>query len=550
MDVEDQLSRSLRHRSGPRVTGVDDARPLDSLSRLVVSAARRAPDGPALIDLERTATWGEIERTTRRLAAELVGAGIGRGDRVAVARLRSAESFEAVHAILRAGAVVVPIDPLGAVDRNRSILADAGVRAVVGDVRTVSALDPWSTTSRPLGPVVVTGAIEDDRMTAWSDVVDDRAALPDVDELPVSRGEDPAYLIYTSGSTGQPKGILHSHASGLAYGRRAVEMHDLRSTDRLAGTSPLHFDMSTMELYAMPLVGGTVVVMGEAHVRFPASLVARSAEQRVTVWYAVPYLLRQISERGALDRHDLSELRSVIYAGEPFPPAALADLMQQLPGVTITNAYGPAETNVCTLQHLDGAPDGVDEIPIGRPTPDHLARVVTEDGVEADPGEIGELWIAGSTLMDGYWNRPDLTDASIVECADGRRWYRTGDLVDRDAGGLLRFRGRRDHQVKIRGVRLELEAVESALVDAPDVVHAVVGAAVGEGQPARLTAAVILRDGEELDVPALRRWCAERVPPEGVPEHIVAWTTFPETASGKIDRRTVRDELARHAEVS
>ena len=511
---------------------------MGTLAELVPRAAASAPDAVGLVGLDAELTWREIERRTAGLAATLVEAGIRPGDRVAVARRKGHESIEAVHGILRAGALVVPIDPLAPPAAARQVLADAAVRAVVGDARTLRALDPWSAVDE-LAVVVAGGAPEDPRAVGWETAVGERPATA----LPAVAPDDAAYIIYTSGSTGRPKGIVHTHRSALAYAARAVSEYELGPADRLAGMNPLHFDMSTLELYAAPLAGATVVVMSEPHLQFPASLTQRSAELGVTMWYAVPFLLRSVVERGGLDRRPLPTLRMVLYGGEPYPGASLRRLMEALPGTRVVNVYGPAEVNACTHHHLPDAAAVGDDVPIGRPWEGAEVRVVGEDGHDVPPDQPGELWVSTPTVMDRYWGLDGLTSQRLHPRTDRPPWYATGDIVVQDAEGTLWFRGRRDHQVKIRGVRLELEAVEGVLTDAPAVVHAVAGPLGPPGETSHIVAAVVLRDGAEPDTEGLRRWCAARLPSVAVPYTIRYQSHMPATASGKIDRVKVRAEL-------
>ena len=509
------------------------------LTDLIPAVAARTPDGVGLVGLGTRLAWSEIEAHTASLAAALLDAGVERGDRVAVARRKSHESFEAVHGILRAGAVVVPIDPLAPPAAARHVLRDAGVRAVVGDTRTIAALDPWTAVEHPLATVVATQATSDGRVASW-DAVTQRAASR---QLPTIEPDDRAYIIYTSGSTGRPKGIVHTHRSALAYAVRAVAQYALTPDDRVAGMNPLHFDMSTLELYAAPLAGSTVVVMSEPHLQFPASLTERSAEHGVTVWYTVPFLLRSVVERGSLERRPLPSLRAVLYGGEPYPGASLRRLMAALPGVEVVNVYGPAEVNACTHHHIRAASDVLDDVPIGRPWDGAELRVVDDEGADVEPGQPGELWVSTPTVMSGYWELDELTTARLHPRAEAPAWYATGDIVVGDADGTLWFRGRRDHQVKVRGVRLELEAIEGVLTDAPGVVHAVAGPSGPSGDASHIVAAVVLRAGAARDTAALRQWCAARLPSVAVPRRIEFRCDMPTTPSGKIDRSAVRDAL-------
>ncbi len=512
------------------------------LAALVPAAAEQWPEELAIIGDSERLTWSDVNRRTRRVAAALVDVGVAVGDRVAVARPKNNQSFEAVHAILRAGAVVVPIDPLAPPAVARQILADADVVALIGDMRTIGPLDPWTSSDSELRCVIATGSGGDDRVLAWDAVVGgehlDAVALPEVD------ADGVAYIIYTSGSTGRPKGIVHTHRSGLAYAVNAAASHELSPSDRVAGMSPLHFDMSTFELYAAPLAGSCVVTMSEPLLRFVASFTERSEREGVTIWYTVPFFLRQVTDRGAVDQRDLRRLRLVMYGGEPYPPGALRALMELLPRVEVSNIYGPAEVNECAFHTVDEPPADDEPLPIGRPWNGATVRVVDETGADVALGTPGELLVSATTAMREYWRQPDLTESRLHARADGPPWYATGDIVTQDADGLLWFHGRRDHQVKVRGIRLELEAIESVLTDAPGVAHAVAGPVGPSGDAAHIAAVVVALDELPIDVDAIRQWCVERLPSVAVPHDISVSPGFPATASGKIDRARVRAELS------
>ncbi len=510
-----------------------------TLSSLLVDAASAQPDNEALVGLSDRQTWATYERATAAIAGRLLASGVRAGDRVAIGFTKDTRSYLAVHGVLRAGAVVVPIDPLSPPTVARAVIEDAEVAAVCCDERTYRRLDPWSIDPLDLRLALVDGQ-QDERTASWADAL----AVPGVEHLPSVRADDPAYLIYTSGSTGRPKGILHTHASAMAYAERAVEAHGLQPHDRIGGMSPFHFDMSTLELYAAPLAGAATVVFGEAHLRMPASFTARSAAERVSVWYTVPAFLRQVVERGAVETRDLGSLRLVMYGGEPYSGGALAELVAMLPGVAIDNVYGPAEVNECTFWHLDASVGPGIDVPIGRAWRDVELMVVDDGGRAVPPGTPGELWVSAPTVMAGYWGRADLSARSLHPRDNAPPWYATGDVVVADADGVFWFKGRKDHQVKVRGVRVELEAVELVLTDAPEVLHAVVGAAPTPVAATHLVAAVVVRDGATFDADALRHHCAARLPAQAVPREIQVWPSFPTTATSKIDRRSVRIGLA------
>lgn len=503
-----------------------------TLDHLLPWAARHFPTSGAITASGAFLPWPEVDGQTAALARRLADAGVGGGDRVAVLHPKSLRSFQAMHAAIRIGAIAVPLDPLGAVAGIEAVLDQVGPAVIVGNDDTLPRLAGRWLARNPTPTI------------ALPPVGEPLEVRPNLEDLPAPiEPTAPAYLIFTSGSTGRPKGILHTHRSAMAYATEAVRRHQMDESTRLAGIPPLHFDMSTLELYAAPLAGATIVDIGEAELRFPATLTQRFERDRVTHLYAVPFLLRQIQERGGLDERQLDSLVHISYGGETFPPGALAELMRCLPQATVLNVYGPAEVNAVMSHQQDGPPETDAEVPLGDCWEGVDLCVVDEDGREVSVGTKGELWISAPTCMTGYWNEAELTDRSFVSRGAGLApWYRSGDVVVGSPDGSLRFLGRRDSQVKVRGVRLELEAIEAVLTDAPGVEHAVAGL-TDDGDDVHLVAEVVLRPGAALDERAVRRWCATRLPAVAIPEQVVAVDHFPTTASGKIDKRTVRSSL-------
>lgn len=508
------------------------------LSHLVAGAAERDPTGPALIGPDVTLDHQTVATRVAQLSTALRSEGIRPGDRVAVFAPKSVETFVAMHAALHAGAIAVPIDPLAPPPILDALAAELRPRAVVVAATTASR---WPDRSA----LLIGGGDRDGGGRPhldWDDVAE-------VDPLgPADRlGADPAYIISTSGSTGRPKSIVHTHASGLRYAELAASCYDLRPEDRMANVAPFHFDQSTFELYAAPLAGAAAVLVPEVMLRFPASVSELLEREGVTTWYSVPTILRQLHQRGALDRRDLRSLRWVLFGGELYPATELRELMAAIPSARFSNVYGPAEVNQCTFHHLDGPPRDDRAIPIGRAWSDTELRLVDDDGTVIEGPGRGELHVRTSTAMVGYWNRPDLDARAFAdERGEGgltRRWYRTGDVVERDADGVLTFVGRIDRQVKVRGVRVELEAIETAL-DAIEGVTA--SAAIRLDDPDTPLVGIVQTsqiDDAEVVLHALR----SSLPPGAVPDRIVLVDALPRTASGKID--AVGAAALVHAEV-
>jgi amino acid adenylation domain-containing protein len=495
----------------------------------------------ALTDATTSLSWGEYVDLVARTAGALLAVGVEPGDRVGVHLTKSVHSFVAVHGVLRAGAVMVPVDPLAPVDHAAGVLADAGVDVLISDARP-AVLAPLVDQASPSTLVLPKATSVPDTATGVTTVV--IAADIDVAEpapRPSCDPEDAAYIIYTSGSTGRPKGIVHSHRSALAYAIAGAEAYGLRPDDRLVNIAPLHFDQSTFELYSAPLVAATVIVVPDPVLRFPASVASLVEAERATVWYSVPHLLVQMVARGAIGDRDLSSLRWILFGGEAFPPGQLAALMRLVPSARLSNVYGPAEVNQCTRYDLDVPPVGDAPIPIGRAWPAARLRIVATEaplgsGPEVPSGEPGVLLVASDTMMSGYWGRNDLTAASIVHDDEGTRWYVTGDLVVENASGDLVFLGRVDNQVKLRGHRIELEAIDVVLGDV-DGVEAATVVVVRRPDADDTLVALVVADGDaEAVVERARTELRRRLPRYAVPAEVRVVERLPRTSSGKVDR--------------
>ncbi|WP_170422296.1 amino acid adenylation domain-containing protein [Ruegeria arenilitoris] len=474
--------------------------------------AQTAPDAAAVQMLGRATTYAELDRHVDKIARALLDRGIGRGDRVVICSIKSVETIASIYAILRVGGTYVPIDPAAPVDRALAQLSAASPKMVLTDTARLPKFSD-------AGPEVQLFDIS-------QPLPDDPRVLP----IPQRGEQDPAYILMTSGTTGTPKGIVHTHKSGLAYAKMAADLCGLRASDRVSHHTPVHFDMSIFDIFSTAQAGACAVIIPEMHAKLPASLSELTEHEKITVWYSVPYALIQMVERGALDSRDLGGLRVVMFAGEKMPPAALKAFSQHTPNATFLNAYGPTETNHCTTAKLAHADlDGTSPIPIGHPDAGVTARI----GTEAEDAETGELLIAADQVMLEYWNAPNLTDASFCTLPDThgvtRRFYRTGDIVRRVPDKGLILIGRKDRQIKLRGFRIELDEVELALVNAPTVTEAV---------------AVVLSDeihafvtgGTPEDVVDVRSHIESILPRYAVPHHITWLADMPRTSTGKIDR--------------
>jgi amino acid adenylation domain-containing protein len=510
------------------------------LSHAIDQAAERDPDREAVRCSGSGLTYAELVRRSDQVARVLREHGARRGDRIGIYMNKSLESAVSVYGAMKAGAAYVPLDPFAPPARVSYVLRDCGIRHLLTAPDKADSLEKILPEA-PDVTCVVGASVPAGSGISWEEVF--RAPHAPLSGATITE-QDLAYILYTSGSTGVPKGIMHTHRSGLSFAEWAADEYALRPADRLSNHAPLHFDLSTFDLFAGHIVGATTVIIPEGLTKFPASLSKLMQDERLSVWYSVPFALIQLLLRGQLEARDLSTLRWVLFAGEPFPTKHLRAIMQLLPTARFSNLYGPTETNVCTYYHVDVAPEEDQAVPIGRPCANVEDLVVDGDDRPAAPGEVGELLIRGGVVMRGYWGQPEKTSRGLyrrpVSGASDDVFYRTGDLVQQGADGHYRYLGRKDRQIKTRGYRVELDEIEVALL-AHDAVEEGAVYAVPDGQGSHLIeAAVIPRPGMELTSDQVVAHLAARLPPYALPVRITITEEFPRTSTGKINRRELQ----------
>jgi amino acid adenylation domain-containing protein len=481
----------------------DTARPRAArcAHELFTAQAAQTPDAPAVISGCATFSYREIDRRSNQVAHWLRGRGVTTATRVGIAIEESADKAVAVLAVLKAGAACVPLDPSYPRERLEFMQRDAGVTVVLGR-EGFSAAD-----GAPDGPL------------------DGGASLDDL-----------IYVLYTSGSTGRPKGVAlpHRALSNLV----AWHADTLPAARRTLQFSPLAFDASFHELFAA-WAGGGAVVMADPRARIDMRLLAQVIDTQAVDKVILPVVvLHQLAEAVADEPGALVTLRDVMATGERLRiTPAVVRLFTRLGECRLHNHYGPSETHVVTAHTLTGAPAAWPVLPpIGRPIDNTRVYVVDAAGRPAPLGVAGELLVGGDMLARGYLERPALTAARFVphpfDGEVGGRLYRTGDLARWRSDGTLAFLGRIDHQLKIRGFRVEPGEVEAILCEHPRVRHAAV---VAHGD--RLVAYLVL-DGD-AGASELRDFAARRLPDYMVPAAFTAIPALPRTPSGKIDPRAL-----------
>jgi amino acid adenylation domain-containing protein len=504
---------------------------------LLAGAAEREPDRVAIVDGSRNMTYAELERESNALAHALLDHGVARGDRVGIFLDKSPEALIGIYGVLKAAATYVPLDDQAPARRLAYIARDAGIRCLVTSSARAAEWPRLIAEGAPLQTLVVAGDADVEHAglhaVPWRELAGYPVSAPAVTADP----DDLAYILYTSGSTGEPKGVMLSHLNGLAFVDWAARTVAVGPQDRLSSHAPLHFDLSTFDLFAAAWGAAAVVLVPREASVFPIELTAFIRDSQITVWYSVPSILTLLVLHGGLEGTPLADLRTVLFAGEVFPGKYLTRLMELVPQAHFYNLFGPTETNVCTwyeVRHGESLDEGV---PIGYPIDGVELIVERPDGSPAERGEEGELLVRGPTVMHGYWGDEART-ARVLSGEQGERVYRTGDLVREDPDGKLVFLGRRDAQVKTRGYRVELGEIEAALYSLSAVVECAVVAVPDEAVTNRLKAFVVV--SEPLTDAELSGRCRERLPRYMVPDEFEFREALPKSSTGKIDRRSLQ----------
>ncbi|TYR65651.1 amino acid adenylation domain-containing protein, partial [Streptomyces parvus] len=497
---------------------------------LVAEQARLRPDAVAVAYGETVLTYAELDTRANQLARELRARGVGLGSPVVVCLRRSVALPVALLAVWKAGAAYVPLDPDYPADRLAFMLDDSGAAAVV--------------TERSCR----------DRLPAASDaavvVLDDEADRASVESRPVTDPasgagpEDLAYVVYTSGSTGRPKGVGVEHRSIV----RLVWDADYVRLDQdtvVAQAADASFDALTFELWGPLVAGGRVVGISRDTLLSPEDLAAELRARHVTALFVTTALFNQVV---AVNPSAFASLESVLFGGEAVNPHRVAEVLAAEPPARLVHVYGPTEATTFASWHEVTGVTGR-TVPIGRPIVNTELLILDARQRLVPVGATGELYVGGPGLARGYLGRPGLTAERFVAhpyaTEPGARLYRTGDLVRRTEDGSIEFVGRTDHQVKLRGFRIEPGEIEAALTAHPAVRDAVVIVA-GDGRERRLAAYVTLTGDEQPAHGELRTFLMRSLPEYMVPAVLVVLDAFPLTPSGKLDRRALPEpELLR-----
>jgi amino acid adenylation domain-containing protein len=492
------------------------------IHELFEAQVERTPDAIALVFDQEEVTYRELNRRSNQLARYLKTVGVGAGTRVGLCIERSVEMVISLLAVLKTGAAYVPLD-IHNVPRRRLafMIEDASLAVLLTEERLREKLP--ETGVRTISLDAERAAIERQSGENVSDELE---------------SESPAYVIYTSGSTGQPKGVQIPHRAvvNLLYAMRAKTK--LTQADTLLAVTTLSFDIAGVEIYLSLMVGARIIIADGESVSDGTRLLTLLEDTRATAMQATPATWRMLIEAGW--RGGVGNRLKVLCGGEAISRELAAQLLER--GSEVWNLYGPTETTIYSgghkLQH------GEEHVPLGRPLANTRLYVLDAAMNPVPIGIYGELHIGGDGLAHGYVNRPELTAAQFIpdpfSALPGARLYRTGDLVRYHDDGTIEFAGRLDYQVKVRGFRIELADIETALNQHEAIRETVVTVHEGTTEDRRLVAYVIAHDEAQApNVTQLRAYLKERLPEYMIPSAFLFLRQWPLTPSGKIDRRAL-----------
>ncbi|RTQ35418.1 amino acid adenylation domain-containing protein [Variovorax gossypii] len=511
------------------VHGFNDTHRAYDLAALVHEAFEQwAAAHPERIALEidgAQLSYRALNEQANRLARHLRELGVGPDARVAICAGRSFEMVVAILATLKAGGACVPLDPAYPKERLTHMLRDSGSRVVLSQRGLIERL-------MPIDAAVI---LLDENVPAWVEACSDN---PRVEGLSSSHL---AYVIYTSGSTGEPKGVAMPHR-GLAN-LLEWQREQLPEPARTLQFAALGFDVAFQEIFSTLAGGGTLVLLREElRQDLPALaewLAEESMERLFLPYIALQNLCELWSQRGA----PLPMLRDVITAGEQLRITPAIRLMfGKHPQARLHNHYGPTETHVVSTHTLGGAPGQWEDLPpIGQPVGNSRIYVLDAQRNPVPVEVAGELYLGGMQVARGYLSQPDFTEARFLpdpfDSKEGSRMYRSGDLGRWRADGSIEYLGRNDHQVKLRGYRVELGEIEAQLAKLDGIREAAVIAREDQPGDKRLVAYLVLAGA--LDASALRTSLRERLPEYMVPSAYVSLDALPLTPNGKLDRKAL-----------
>ena len=506
---------------------------LNVLEYLENGSLKNYPAKIAITDSNTQFTFSELDDRSSRLASHLSSLTTATKSPIAVFMAKSTQIVIANLAIIKSSNFYTNLDEKSPKERLSKLLDNINPNLIVTDSLRIAALIELGVAP---GKIVNLDELEIEQIP--------------INQLELTRRRnatidtDPLCLINTSGSTGIPKSVILNHRSTIDFIDWCLANFDFVSSDQFGSLSPLYFDIYTLEIYVALSTGATVHLIPEKTAAFPAELVEFLASRKITFIFWVPTIMVNIANLGLLEKFNLSNLRRVFFAGEVFPTRHLNIWRKTLSQTQFVNLYGPIEITVdCTYFVLDREFDDADPIPIGLPCRNSDVLILTDDDRIAEPGQIGELCVRGTSLALGYYNNPEQTSKAFVQNPLNNSYpeiiYRTGDLVHTNEFGEIMFDGRKDFQIKHQGYRIELAEIENAVQALPEILNACV---LYNKEKKAIT--LVYEAQTQIHSKQLRISLQSHLPKYMLPTVFVQLNEMPRNPNGKIDRQLLGVQYA------
>lgn len=515
---------------------------MNFLHSLWLSRVQESHSATAIEDVSGIYSYAQLAQSAKAWREQLQSVGLRQGDRLVLVADTSFDAISVLIGCSMAGVVFTVISPEVPAARREAIVDDLDPALILLDTKAPDLVEHGH--SLALDMVAI-------RFAMARGVTSGSSAATEATELLT---EDPAYIVFTSGSTGKPKGIVMSHRAIVSFWQGLIAHLQLSANKRYASFSPLQFDFALLDIGACLGSGATLVLPNRNLLRKPKELINQLAASGITHFSGVPTIWKLMLKSAPDAICKLNTLERILFAGEHFPAEHMCKIHDALPDVDFYNIYGQSESIACTFQVLTSADFRSDKphMPVGQGHQDMALLLLDDDGKPVVcAGQMGELYIRGSTLFSGYWRNPEQTAARLVQNPTHQDFvdtvFRTGDMCYRDEAGVYFFVGRKDNQIKIHGNRVELEEIEAALNRYPGVSNSCV---IVSG-PAKdvLHAAVtpcVDHTAHTVDLEdALRAFLAADLPAYMLPRHYHFMSDIPVSANGKNDRKLLARELER-----
>jgi amino acid adenylation domain-containing protein len=495
--------------------------PFENLQEKFERQVEQSPDAVAVVFENQQVTFADLNTRANMLAHHLKKIGVDTEAPVAVFMERSIDMIVALLGVLKAGGAWVPLDVSYPKERIAYVLEDSKARVVLTH-------DQWRAALPESGCLLV--SLDND----WERIAGESDANP----VATATADSAAYIIYTSGSTGRPKGVVGLHGSTVNRLEWMYRRYPFAADEVCCQKTSLSFVDSIWEIFGPLLNGVPLVILAEDVVKDVDRFIDALEKSSVTRLVLVPSLLRALLATGDEIGRRLSRLKSWTSSGEALPLALADSFRQHFPNATLLNLYGSSEV-AADVTYFEVTHDALQDIPLGRPIANTQIYILDSNLEPVPAGVSGEIHVGGANVARGYLDRPELTAEKFIPNAfatsPGERLYKTGDLGRFLQSGDVEYRGRTDHQVKIRGSRVELGEIQSALDTHPDIRASIVLAQDDASGEKRLTAYVLSR-GQKPSNREIRNYLSKRLPEFMLPASVVVLEEFPKTASGKIDR--------------